>query len=312
MNKKINLFSLINSISSQTGQDPELVEKFVLQLFKEIEKELVTSSHVKIEKLGIFRIIKSLPNDRILFLGHFENDKISPDESDEKYTIDQIEVLGQQNENEDRDDNPNNDNEELRSFYEESVIAHNDNNEETPETYLSSEDEQDSYDGDSQIEDFLYEYKNHEIEENKRKRFSKIRIAILLVLTLAGVSLLLMFLYPRDNKDDLSAPITIKPSYTLLENTDTINYLQIIELQSELDFVVLSQDFYGYGIFWPYIYKANEKEIPDPLQIKEGSIVKIPRMDKDLIDENNEESRAKVETLSNEIIKSRSNTTTRN
>lgn len=292
MNKKINLFGLINTISSQTKLDPDLVEKFVVQFFKEIEKELTTSPSVKIDGLGMFRIIKSLPADRILFLGDFENDKKVIINTEDEF--DDTSGIIDQHES------------EISEFDDTSTL--NNEKEYLDSVEINSQTENNNYNVEKEIQedqDSLSEYLSYEEEEIKKNRFTKIRIAILIILTIVGVLALLVFLYPKDVKDNLSAPSITAPTYVLVQNHDTINYVNIVEAKSELDFVTLSQDFYGYGKFWPYIYKANEETAPDPLEIKIGAIIKVPRLDSILIDRTNKESLKKAEIMASEIIKLR-------
>jgi len=50
---------------------------------------------------------------------------------------------------------------------------------------------------------------------------------------------------------------------------------------------VMSKKYYGNKDFWVYIYEANREKISDPDNIKMGTLIKIPKVDKRLIDENN-------------------------
>jgi len=320
MNEKINLFNLVDTISSRTKQNPELVKRFITQLFKETEKELSESSFVNIEGLGIFRIIKSLPADRILFLGNFENDKKASETNEDDVENKRTQTINQVNTKKDTinessfiDEIPPEVNEgnahtnELTSFDEINSFENDDFLETSDDNNDITDDE--SQPNDESI-DFLFEYENHEKEETKRKRFSNIRIIVLLIITIIGVIVLLMFLYPKEKRDDLSTPIVNKPAYLMLENNDTINCLHIIVAESELDFATLSQIFYDYGKFWPYIYKANEKDISisSTFGIKAGTVIKIPKLEKELIDKNNKYSVDKAQAMVDEILKLRGNT----
>ncbi len=50
---------------------------------------------------------------------------------------------------------------------------------------------------------------------------------------------------------------------------------------------VMSKRYYGNKDFWVYIYEANKDKITDPDNIKMGTLIKIPKVDKRLIDEKN-------------------------
>jgi len=318
MNEKVNLSNLIETISFKTQQDPEVVKNFVVQLFKEIEKELIASSFVNIEGLGIFRIIKSLPSDRILYLSGFKYDKIAKTktENDEGTDDAHLHVDNQNPENivpdkeEINDSNTwseisnshsqynDNEYEELQGLGAKELTGFNNypTNQNTDDDLASS---------------FLDEYENHKNEELKRKKSANLRIVILLLVTIAGLALLLFLLYPKQTKDNLSAPppvVSGMPNYTMLENNDTINYLCKIIAESELDFASLALEFYGYETFWPYIFKANENEVSNAFEIKTGTVIVIPRLDNELIDRNNKFSVDKANAMINEIIRLKGNT----
>lgn len=78
MSKCIDQSEFGKIVAEQKGIDQKIVDAFIQELFKGIEKELITNSSVKIDELGFFRVIKSGSTKRILFLGataNKQNDK---------------------------------------------------------------------------------------------------------------------------------------------------------------------------------------------------------------------------------------------
>lgn len=67
----------------------------------------------------------------------------------------------------------------------------------------------------------------------------------------------------------------------------------------------LSRKYYGSPDFWVYIYEANKSVLPDPNRIPVGTRIRIPRLPKELIDVNNEESMKQARQL-HEVILSKS------
>lgn len=59
----------------------------------------------------------------------------------------------------------------------------------------------------------------------------------------------------------------------------------------------IARRWYGEQAFWVYIYEANSFQIKDPAKLKAGMIVRIPKMDLDLVDPKNQESIDKANAL---------------
>lgn len=280
MNEERNLLNLVDIVSSHTKLNPSLVKKFLHHFFKEIEKELVASSFVNIDGLGIFRIIKSIPADRILFLGKFNSEK---EELTERQDTDIF--------------NENSEGESISSF--DSFVNNNSDSEYTQESKesidlsLNSGSNFDignsvnfSFEDDNkskELDEYLLEdYQSHEEEdESKRKKRSIVQIIILLLLTIAAVLFLLTNLYQKDDRGETIPPIVqYIPEYTVLNNDDSLNFISI-KLESNADLTSLSKTFYGHEDFWGYIYQANIDDIhmQDPFIILNSkATVKIPRL----------------------------------
>ena len=64
----------------------------------------------------------------------------------------------------------------------------------------------------------------------------------------------------------------------------------------------LSRKYYGAPDFWVYIYEANKSVLPNPNLIPVGTRIRIPRLPKELIDVNNEESMKQARQLHDSIL----------
>ncbi|NDW19553.1 hypothetical protein D0T53_11615 [Dysgonomonas sp. 216] len=314
MNDKRNLFNLIDIVSAQTNTDPKIVRLFITQLFREIEKELVESSYVQINGLGIFRIIKSSTSEKILFLGKFrkdielakEKERIDPD----KYALipldDKEEVKEPEAEipgieiNIDEQISPPSD---FNTSDSESVLfipIENENNETTdPIAEVEEKYTQDVTTSSEETQTFVANDNNDDeyyIDDPTEEKTNWKRNFLLVLSTIICAVALLYLLYP-------SEPIVIdeKLPYTEITNPDTINILKVIKIEDNTNFLFLSKYNYGHEIFWSYIYNANENGEVIPLDIKKGTIIKIPKIEDSLLDFNNEENVERIKSL-NELI----------
>ena len=59
----------------------------------------------------------------------------------------------------------------------------------------------------------------------------------------------------------------------------------------------IAKKYYGSKIYWPYIYEANKKEIPNPSKIAVGTPVRVPKLTKSQLDTVGAENRARLEKL---------------
>lgn len=59
----------------------------------------------------------------------------------------------------------------------------------------------------------------------------------------------------------------------------------------------IAKKYYGSKIYWPYIYEANKKEIPNPSKIAIGTPVRVPKLTKSQLDTVGVENRARLEKL---------------
>jgi len=78
MNREIERSELARIVAEKEGIDQVTVDAFVNQLFKDVEKKMIDQSLVRLDNLGIFRIIKSGKTNRILFLGTSRKEEVKP------------------------------------------------------------------------------------------------------------------------------------------------------------------------------------------------------------------------------------------
>jgi len=302
MNEKRNLFNLVDIVSAQTQIEPRIVKKFITQLFKEIEKELVNSSYIQIDDLGIFRIIKSLSSEKILFLGSFRGDATTRSNTKERVVVDSTHNTKKTEEYKTSPPFEYYDEESYQpspsgyNYSYDKAIA------DTPSVFLETEPYQDDSKNEEQ------DYSNNspsddesvitysEWEDNKKKLSNKAKTFGLSIVTIVALIIILYFLYPNDNESKIVLP------YVEVLNIDTEKYLRVIRTESSTDFVTLSRFNYGYEVFWPYIYAANENDSVIPLEIKAGTIIKIPKMSPELVDFENDACVDSVKRLNLEII----------
>lgn len=311
MSQKRNLYYLVDIVSAQTQLDPKVVKIFIDQLFKEIEKGLVVSSVVKIDDLGIFRIIKSISADRVLFLGKFKSDAksklVKPQEEEQPIEViipvstikPSVSEVAYQNEQDEQE--PISDYTEDFADINDHVNIHDDTA--TEYTSIKNQDLDEEFRKRIEEEPYFYDYEKRNEKEKISKNIKIISLFLITIIAVIGI-LYVLYIYPKQKE----VKVLYRPTYTEMENKDTINFSHIIVADSNLDFVSLSKIYFGYEEFWPYIYKANENEISSPLEIPVGAIIKIPRIDQKLIDINNKQSVDSAKMLGNEILKLKSQT----
>ncbi|MDR1809619.1 MAG: hypothetical protein LBR34_04340 [Prevotella sp.] len=271
MKEKKNLYHLAEAVSAQTRIEQKVVVAFLNQFFKEIERGVIVSSAVKIDNLGIFRAIKSLSAERLLFLGKFVGDAKSGTPA----------VPQAQPDDAFSDDVTHAETEDA----EQPEIA------EQPENIITASD-----------------FSEDEKQTGKKRLSRRLKIFALFLVTLIAVVGLLyaLYLYPKKNGASETTAQQFSPFSPMFEevnNDDTINFTHVIRITGpNVDFNGLSKVYYFHEQFWPYIYKANESVVSGPFEIPEGIIIKIPKLDAELIDYQNQSSVDKAKVLVNEII----------
>ena len=72
MGNTTNLSELVSIVTEQTRIEKSIVEKFIKQLFIEIETSLLKNTAVKVISIGTFKVIKSGNTNKLLFLPDFK------------------------------------------------------------------------------------------------------------------------------------------------------------------------------------------------------------------------------------------------
>lgn len=295
MSKQTDQSELGQIVAQQTRLDQHIVDAFISQLFNEIEKSLVVDSHIKVNGLGLFRVIKSGNSHRILYLGN--NAPIDN-------TIDLSHL-----------------NNELAD----KTVAENHRKESELSSYSVNEE-----DSDQNNSEILYSEKNiasdneisesdaivirnfHNAERNsinnsippstvnpRKSNLVKTCIITLIVLAILGIGYIILSGSTIKPKEKLSQNITFKE----LENTDTLSYSCIIIPESDVSLQYIAKTYYGDDIYWPYIYNANKNIVNNLLIIQAGSITKVPKVSVDLANLYNGKEASIVKELGDEIYK---------
>lgn len=269
MSKHISQVELGKTIAQQTTLPQNIVDAFISQLFKEIEKEIIDDSFIKVEGLGLFRIIKSGDTKRVLFLGSKKSVEKSLDIAKFKNDLSDGEETSLPVTNEPFFSPP-----EITNFdavEREEVVQQN-------------------------------RYFGHQTEHSKLHRKSNLVrtciIAALVLIVLAAIYLIVDF----SNNEEEEAPSV---NFIELENTDTLNYSYIVIPESDVSLQLIAETYYGDEVFWPYIYMANEDLIRNILVIQAGSIIRIPTFMVDLAELKNGKAAIIAKKLGNEIQKKR-------
>lgn len=290
MNKQTEQSELSRVIAQQTLQDESVVEAFIGQLFTEIEKSIIVDSHIKVDGLGLFRVIKSGDSHRILYLG--SNAPI--DKSIDLSYID-IESVDRSIDNVEEERNA-----DIHVF---SPLTEDGTSSTTGLTQEGT-DEADAI----VIRNFLDSEKNKEKNEvntppaNHRKLdLVKTGIITLIVLVLLGIGYMILLGTSVKPKEKISKTAVI--TFQELDNTDTINYSRIIIPESDVSLQYISKTYYGNDIYWPYIFEANKNIVNNQFIIQAGSITKIPKIAVDLVDLNNGNEASIAQALADEINK---------
>lgn len=286
MSKQTDQSELSHIIAQQTRLNQHIVDAFIGQLFNEIEKSLVVDSHIKIEGLGLFRVIKSGNSHRILYLGsnepinktvdlsHFDNTPISDNKinrkSDEEAqsasTEEKIEIDESREEVFYKDEISESDAIVIRNFH--------------------------NFDRSSSIP--------QETVVNPRKsNLVKTCIITLIVLAVLGISYIILSGSSIKPKEKLSQNITFKE----LENTDTLIYSRIVIPESDVSLQYIAKMYYGNDVYWPYIYNANKNIVNNLLIIQAGSITKVPKVSIDLVNLYTGKEASTAKALADKIYK---------
>jgi hypothetical protein len=165
----------------------------------------------------------------------------------------------------------------------------------------------------SSDEESVVAFYDTEKQVRRKKLWRKIKIFTTFALTIVVVVGIMYNLYRsnENNKEQVFSPFSL--IFTELDNSDTTHFTHTIRIDgADADFYSLSKIYYFHEQFWPYIYNANEAVVSDPFEIPEGTIIRIPKLDAELIDYKNPSSINKAKNLVNEIMNSSTRQATTN
>lgn len=265
MSKHISQVELGKTIAQQTTLPQNIVDAFVSQFFKEIEKEIVNDSFIKVEGLGLFRIIKSGDTKRILFLGS-------------KKTVEESLDIAQLNR--DLFDG------EAQPMAEESFFS-------PPEITSSNFEQKEEIAHRNQSVTNRPEH----LEVRRKSNLVKTCIISFIVLAVLAATYLIIDFSNNEEKENPAV------NFIELENTDSLNYSYIVIPESDVSLQFIAETYYGDEVFWPYIYMANEDLIRNILVIQAGSIIRIPTFTVDLAELQNGKAALSAKRLGDEIQK---------
>ena len=146
-----------------------------------------------------------------------------------------------------------------------------------------------------------------------KKKSSRATRKNMLILVLVFIILGAGYTYIKYYEKDPSAPVVYTdagPEYIILENTDSVKYVDIVMYNNNVNINTVAHTFYGNNIFWSYIFVANEKEpgvVSNPLDIPKGTVIRLPRIsglknrDGQLAPEAVEKAKALSDTILNRL-----------
>lgn len=278
MNKETSLVELKELIAKKTTLPEHVIKVFLDQLFLEIENSIVTDSYLKLEGLGLFRVIKSGDSRRILFLGSktpvTENLKIT------EFKTKLSELLPEEVDKNSVAGNPtdsSNDQEHQSVVFSEidDLIASADNNDAKLDNKLASLPE-------------------------KRRKSNLVTTSIIIIAILVIIAMIVLLINKSsifDNKNVYS----YTTNFIELENSDKNNYSYIVIPESDVSLQYISKTYYGVDDLWPYIYQANEDFVTNKLTIQSGAIIKIPKIMVDITEYHNGKVISDAKLLGNKI-----------
>ncbi len=325
MNKHIDQSELGKIVAEQRGIDQKTANAFIQQLFKNIEKKLITDSSVKIDELGLFRIIKSGSTNRILFLGSTTNnnrenktDGVSSLAISNRTTTASVDrPITERSSRRNTNTSPSAEtsvNITGRSAENSSSGIHSENRNSESNSIQENEDNnrtnRPSYSGTEAQVRSMNDINNQGFSTPQRNKMP-IYIGVGLLMTLIIGTFIYNSVSPSSQQlnssttygDSNSSAPTRTTRFAEVTNTDTENLSCIIIVDSSISLKDLAQLYYGNNLFWPYIYKANRNITDNSFVIPSNSIVKIPRITVDLVDYSTGILNGKVKALGDEILK---------
>lgn len=308
MSKRIDQVELGKTIAQLTGQPDNIVDAYVEQLFKEIEKRLVTNSSLTVEGLGFFRIIKSGDSNKVLFMG----DRITP-KTFVKTTTSNRTSENKKVYNEISEAKPfQSANSEVNSISDETVAERIEydkpsdtinEREETTEKPVANNNAQPQSKPNKTKGQSYAEYSARHAKENRKSNLIKTTVIGTIIIVICLILYFFLFSSAKaQNKNDALATT----GFLELNNPDSLLYNCVIMPKSDVTLQFLAEKFYGEEDFWPYIYHENKSNVNNVYIIKAGSTIKIPRIIVDITDVYNGNLKVKTEKMAEQIYNSAS------
>lgn len=286
MSKQTDLYKLSEIVADQTRADRTVADAFIRQLFTEIEKELISKSFIKLEGLGLFRVIKSGEIKRVLYLG-------SDVRIDEK--IDLSEVKTETNTNFNTTDSSNSENISFDSEH---------YNDKSASELFESFEHKYPHNEDPLLPVNAYKSENKESQQdytyvaNRKMNLIKTCIIALAILLLASVAYIAIS-GASDKPDEKKLRET---GFHEIENTDTLAFNKMVVPQVDVSIQYIARIYYGDDIYWPYIFMANKEAANKNMVIRGGTKIRIPRIAVDLAGLHEGTVQNSVKSLAKDIL----------
>ncbi|MBF0576000.1 hypothetical protein [Dysgonomonas sp. GY617] len=87
-----------------------------------------------------------------------------------------------------------------------------------------------------------------------------------------------------------------------LNNEDLLSYLSVILLKNNVNINRISTTSHEDDIFLPYLYLEDKDVIANPLDIRTGTILKIPLLSEEILNMNNPQSIRRIRFLTDSIL----------
>lgn len=124
-----------------------------------------------------------------------------------------------------------------------------------------------------------------------------------IIIVLSIVAFAIYYIRDQDHKDTMEnkALFSSESPYQLLENNDSVRFMANIVLSENRSILQIANDYYKKDVFWPYIFNSNPN-LNDILNLKTGTILKLPRLSTTLTDTLNPKSIQIAKQLGDSIL----------
>lgn len=287
MSKQTDQNKLSEIVVGQTRCSRVAADVFIQQLFTEIEKELISNSFIKIEGLGLLRIIKSGDKKRVLYLG--SNDRINQE-------IDLSGVYAELDDNANLSDKSSSEN---ISFDSEDY-----NDRPASELFETFEDKY-PQDANIPLPPGSYTPKEKGVPQqdytyiaNRKMNLIKTCIIALAILLLFSIG----YIAISGASDKPDEKVLRENGFKELANPDTLAFNKVIVPQVDVSIQYISRMYYGDDAYWPYIFMANKDAVNKMMVVRGGTKIRIPRISVDLAGLHDGTVQKSVKSLAKDII----------